>query len=601
MTVRERLEALRQEMKKRNIGAYLVTMADFHHSEYVGDYFMEVRYISGFTGTNATVVVTEKEAGLWTDGRYFIQANKELEGTTVKLYKMAVEGEPTVNEFLEEKLPEGMNIGFDGRCIMESQARELERIASAKNGKLSGSEDLIDLFWEDRPAMAKSEIWELKKEFSGVTVEEKLTWLRGEMKKQSAQGHILSSLCDIAWVLNMRADDIPSVPVFLSFLYVTDQACTLYVQEDALKAETRDYLEENHIAIRPYDSVYEDMAKVSEKNILFDPNETSMRMVRSLPEGVHFAEDANPSTYQKAIKNPVEIENTKKAHVEDAVAMIHFLYWLDQNKEKKSMQNDGPLTEIEASDYLADLRAKAPDFIELSFETIAAYGPNAAMMHYEPTREKYSAIQPKSFLLVDSGGTYMSGTTDITRTITMGPLTDEEKHAYTTVLRSNLRLAAAHFPDGCVGQNLDILARGPVWDEGLDYRCGTGHGVGHISNVHEGPNAFRWKVPDRGHAWVLKPGMITTNEPGLYVEDGYGIRIENELLCVEDQKTEYGQFYKFETLTYVPIDLRPVIVEELTYLEKKTLNEYHAMVFDTMKEYFTGDELEWLRQATREI
>ena len=596
MTVRERLEALRQEMKKRNIGAYLVTMADFHHSEYVGDYFMEVRYISGFTGTNATVVVTEKEAGLWTDGRYFIQANKELEGTTVKLYKMAVEGEPTVNEFLEEKLPEGMNIGFDGRCIMESQARELERIASAKNGKLSGSEDLIDLFWEDRPAMAKSEIWELKKEFSGVTVEEKLTWLRGEMKKQSAQGHILSSLCDIAWVLNMRADDIPSVPVFLSFLYVTDQACTLYVQEDALKAETRDYLEENHIAIRPYDSVYEDMAKVSEKNILFDPNETSMRMVRSLPEGVHFAEDANPSTYQKAIKNPVEIENIKKAELKDSVALTKFIYWVKNNYDKQE------ITELSASDKLTSLRQEQEGYIRDSFEPLQAFGEHAAMMHYSPSPETDVVLKEGEMLLSDTGGGYYEGSTDITRTTVLGHIGPQMKKYYTAVFRAMQHLSAANFLYGNHGWSLDVLCRQPVWDLNKDFQCGTGHGFGYLGSIHEPPTGFRWYiVPSKNEHHQFEEGMCVTIEPGIYEEGDFGIRIENNVVTVKGEKNKYGQFMHFETMTFVPIDLDAIDPEELTRSEREWLNDYHRQCYEKLSPFMTEEENAWLKEYTRAI
>ncbi|MDD7702999.1 MAG: aminopeptidase P family protein [Lachnospiraceae bacterium] len=592
MTVKERLGRLREEMEKRNIGAYLVPMADFHHSEYVGAYFEEVKYISGFTGTNATVVVTMDEAGLWTDGRYFIQAERQLKDSTILLYRMAEEGVPTVAEFLRDKLPQGKAIGFDGRCIMADEAASYQKIAEEKKGSLYQSEDLIDLFWEDRPALPHEKTWVLKTEHAGRSVTDKLEDLRKIMEEKGAEAHLLSSLCDIAWLLNMRGNDIASVPVFLSFVYVTARECRLYIQDQAMTDQAGLHLRDANVDIRPYEAIYEDLPLMEEKSLLLDKKETNARLFDLIPDGVVVINDFNPTELSKAVKNETEIKDTIHAHIEDGIAVTHFIYWV-----KNAIKTE-KLTELDADHKIREFREQADDFLDVSFETIAAYGPNAAMMHYSATPEEFSEMKPEGFLLVDSGGHYMTGTTDITRTIVLGPLTAEMKHDFTTVLRSHLRLMTAHFPQGCIGQNLDILARGPVWDEGLDYRCGTGHGVGHILNVHEGPQSFRWKVLDKSKVWELQEGMIITDEPGLYIENGYGIRTENELLVEFDRKTEYGKFLKLRPITYVPIDRDAINVEELTHLELKALNEYHEMVYQTLKDSFEGAELDWLREVT---
>ena len=595
MTVNERIDVLRQEMKKEKVDIYLIPMADYHISEYVGDHFKGVEFISGFTGTNATVVITQTEAGLWTDGRYFIQAEKELKGSYVKLFPMEQEGVPTVNEFIREKLKEHGVLGFDGRCYSYRDAKELESIAKEKEGTLFINEDLLNRFWNDRPEQTCRPVWILKNEYAGKTVAEKLQWLRETMKEEKADGHILTSLYDIAWLLNLRGDDIASVPVFMAYFYLTEEKATVYADKRAFSEEVMQYLTDNRIQLHPYEAIYEELPASKEKRILCDPDILNVRLFNALPKDCEAVFQPNPTEYKKSVKNDVEINNTKLAHIKDGVAVTKFLYWLKMHIGKEE------LTEISVASYLLNCRKKQKHFLDVSFDTIAAYGPNAAMMHYTANEEHNAVLKPEGFLLVDSGGHYLEGTTDITRTIVLGALTEKMKTYFTTALRSNLRLAAAKFPQGCIGQNLDILARGPVWDLGLDYRCGTGHGVGHILNVHEGPNAFRWKVKDKSKVWELKPGMITTDEPGLYIEDEFGIRHENELLCEMAEKTEYGQFYQFEPLTMVPFDLEAVKPEMLTYLERETLNAYHKKVYETIAPYLDADEAAWLKKATRAI
>ena len=590
-----RLRSLRAEMAKKKIDIYMLMMSDFHASEYVGDYFKEIEFLSGFTGTNATIVVTKDEAGLWTDGRHFIQARREMAGSGVVLFEMGTEGVPTVKEFVTSHLKKGQVLAYDGRLMPVATHREYLEVAKEAEASVVVKYNLIDKLWKERPALPCKPMWVVKKPYAGVSAKSKIKQVFEVMKEKKADAFLLTSLYDIAWLLNLRGDDISSVPVFMSYFYLTFHDATLYVDKKSLNAEVKKHLEKNQITVKGYEDIYKDLKHVKEKNVLLDPAIVNAALISAFPKKVSFVEDANPTELMKAIKNEVEQENTRLAHIKDGVAVTKFIYWLKQNIGKME------ITEVSAAEKLLEFREAQEHFIDVSFDTIAAYGPNAAMMHYEATPESYSVLEPKGFLLVDSGGHYLEGTTDITRTIVLGPLTEHEREAYTLTVRSHLRLLDAHFPDGATGQNLDILARGPMWDLGLDYRCGTGHGVGHILNVHEGPNSFRWRMTDRMRVWPLKPGMITTDEPGLYVEDELGVRIESELLCVEDRKTEYGQFYKFENLTFCPIDLDAIDVDKLTYLERKSLNDYHKAVYEKLAPLLTKEEAEWLKHETREV
>lgn len=594
--IQERLKELRAQMQERGIDIYIVPTSDFHQSEYVGEYFKARKYMTGFTGSAGTAVITKEEAGLWTDGRYFIQAEKQLEGSTVKLFKMGEEGVPKVEEYVKDHLTEGSCIGFDGRVMDAKSGEKYAKMAEEKKAALYVKEDLVGNIWKDRPQLPANKVWILEDAYAGRSMADKIADVRIQMQKEGADIHILSSLYDIAWLLNLRGGDIDHVPVFLSFVSIEKEQILLFVNPQILDKEVQDYLEKNHVTIRPYEDIYTYAQNLQKVKVLISAEETNYRIAECIREHAEVLEGENPSLMLKAVKNGTELKNTREAHLKDAVAVTKFMYWLKTNIGKVE------ISEISASDYLEERRKEQEHYLDLSFDTISAYGPHGAMMHYSATKESNAVLKPEGFLLVDSGGHYLEGTTDITRTFALGALTDEEKQHFTAVCRSNMNLANAKFLYGCCGINLDILARGPLWDLGIDYRCGTGHGVGHILNVHEGPNGFRWKiVPERNDSGKLEEGMITTDEPGVYIEGKYGIRTENELICVKDEKNEYGQFMRFENITYVPIDLDAILPEEMSAKERRELNEYHQMVYEKVSPYLTDEEREWLKTYTRPI
>ncbi len=595
--VAERIEALRAEMQKRNIDMYIVPTSDFHESEYVGDHFKARKYITGFTGSAGTAVITKDEAGLWADGRYFIQAEQQLAGSPVTLYRMGEEGVPTVKEYVEKNLTEGGCLGFDGRVINAKDGEDYEKTAAGRQGTVYADEDLVGIIWEGRPELPKNPVFVLEEQYAGESTESKLKRLREKMAEKKAGIHILTSLYDIAWLFNIRGGDISHVPVVLSFAVITDQDCIWFIHEEVLDEDLQQYCREQHITIRPYGDIYRYAEEIPENaSVLLDKNIVNYRIFHNLDPKVNVVHEENPTELMKAVKNETELSNIRNAHVKDGVAFTKFMYWLKTNIGKTE------ITEISASDYLEGLRKEQELFVDLSFDTISAYGANAAMMHYTATPESNAVLKPQGFLLVDSGGHYLDGSTDITRTMALGSLTEEEKFHFTTVCRSNLNLAAAKFLHGCRGLNLDILSRGPLWNLGLDYKCGTGHGIGYLLNVHEGPNGFRWKiVPERGDSCVLEEGMVTTDEPGVYLEGKYGIRTENELICKKAEKNEYGQFMEFETITYAPIDLDAILPEEMTATERNLLNQYHKMVYEKISPFLEKEEQEWLKTYTREI
>lgn len=595
--IKERLKALREQMRKRDISIYVVPTADFHESEYVGEYFKARKFITGFTGSAGVAVITMEEAGLWTDGRYFVQAEKQLQGTTVDLYKMGEENVPTVNEFIENKLSEGQTIGFDGRVVNATWGRELECIANRKNGKIYSKEDLIDLIWKDRPSLSKEKAWILKEEYSGESTQSKLKRLRDKMKEKKATVHLMSSLYDISWLLNVRGNDISYVPVVLSYLAVTEDECIWFLQEEIIDDELKVYLEANNITTKPYESFYEYVATIKKREtVLVNLSAINYRVASALDSEIKIVNEIEPTTLFKAIKNKTEIDNTRRAHVKDAVAMCKFMYWLKTNVGKI------PMTEISASDHLEKLRREQEGLLDLSFNTICGYDVHGAIVHYAATKETDIPLEPRSFLLVDSGGHYIEGTTDITRTFALGEVTQEMKECFTMICRSNMNLANMKFLYGCTGLNLDLAAREPLWEKELDFKHGTGHGVGYVLNVHEGPNGFRWRqVAERNDGGVLEEGMITTDEPGVYLEGKFGIRTENELVCCKGVKNEYGQFMYFENITYVPIDLDAIDPDLMTSVEKNRLNEYHKRVYEVVSPYLEGDELEFLKKYTRAI
>ncbi len=584
-------------MQKRNIDMYIVPTSDFHESEYVGDYFKARKYITGFTGSAGTAVITKDAAGLWADGRYFIQAEQQLAGSPITLYRMGEEGVPTVKEYVEQNLKEGGCLGFDGRVINAKDGEDYEKTAAGRQGTVYADEDLVGVIWEGRPELPKNPVFVLEGKYAGESTESKLKRLREKMAEKKAGIHILTSLYDIAWLFNIRGGDISHVPVVLSFAAITDQDCIWFIHEEVLDQNLQQYCREQHITILPYGDIYRYAEEIPENaSVLLDKNIVNYRIFHNLAPKVNVVHGENPTELMKAVKNETELSNIRNAHVKDGVAFTKFMYWLKTNIGKIE------ITEISASDYLEGLRKEQELFVDLSFDTISAYGANAAMMHYTATPESNAVLKPQGFLLVDSGGHYLDGSTDITRTMALGSLTEEEKFHFTTVCRSNLNLAAAKFLHGCRGLNLDILSRGPLWNLGLDYKCGTGHGIGYLLNVHEGPNGFRWKiVPERGDSCVLEEGMVTTDEPGVYLEGKYGIRTENELICKKAEKNEYGQFMEFETITYAPIDLDAILPEEMTATERNLLNQYHKMVYEKISPFLEKEEQEWLKIYTREI
>lgn len=590
-----RLEALRALMRKKRINMYMIFLADYHASETVVDAFGEIAWLSGFTGTNATIVVSHDDAALWTDGRYFIQAGYQIAGSGIRLCRMGEEGVPTVEEYLEENLPHKGRIAYDGRVVPVRLHERYHEIVRKRDGRILTEENLLDSLWTDRPKLPSSEIWVFPQQYAGSSVQKKLSQVWDEVQKSGADAFLLTSLYDIAWLLNIRGDDIRHVPVKLGFFYMTAKGNILYVDSASVNLRVREYLKRNGIRLRPYSRAFSDMKRIRAKKVMIDPWTVSIAFVQSLPKRTETICVPNPTEALKAKKNPTEIRLTREAHIRDGVAVTKFIHYI------KTHIGNTTLSECEAVHILHEYRKEQRHFLDESFDTISAYGANAAMMHYEPDESRDVELPAKGFLLVDSGGHYLEGTTDVTRTIVLGELSKEEIFGYTLTLRGALRLMAARFPVGTLCQNLDVLARGPFWDEGLDYRCGTGHGVGHLLNVHEGPNGFRCRITERMPACELQAGMITTDEPGLYKEDGFGVRIENELLCVEGQKTEYGQFLEFENLTMVPIDLDAVDASMLTPYEKKTLNAYHEKVYQTLRPYLTEEEAGWLQNETRAI
>lgn len=595
--IQERLKALRAEMEKRGISVYVVPTADFHESEYVGEHFKARKFITGFTGSAGTAVITMDEAGLWTDGRYFVQAAKQLEGTTVKLFKMGEEGVPTVDEYIADTLPQGGCLGFDGRVINGAWGRRLEQIASDKTATMHVDEDLIDLIWEDRPPLSKAPVMIFDNKYTGEDISDKLAKVRAQMKEKGATLHLMTSLYDISWLLNIRGGDISYVPVVLSYMALSENECICFLQEEIVTDELCAYLTKKGITTRPYDDFYEYVKQIGAgQTVLMNTSVVNYRICSSIPQDVKIIDAEDPTVVMKAVKNDTQLENLRNAHLKDAVAMCKFMYWLKNNVGKI------PMTELSVSDYLADLRAQQDGFLDLSFATICGYADHGAIVHYSATPESDKELKPQGLLLVDSGGHYLEGTTDITRTFALGPVTDEMKDMFTRVCRSNMCLANAKFKEGCCGLNFDILAREPFWEIGMDYNHGTGHGVGYVLNVHEGPNSFHWKqYPGRTAERVIEAGMVTTDEPGIYLEGKFGIRTENELICRKGEKNGYGQFMYFENLTYVPIDLDAIDPAQMSEREKSYLNEYHANVYEKVSPYLTEDEAKWLKEYTRAI
>lgn len=594
--IQERLQKLRALMQERSIDAYMIPTSDFHESEYVGKHFKCREFMTGFTGSAGTAVITKDDAALWTDGRYFVQAAAQLEGSTVVLQKMGQEGTPSIKEYLLDKIPQGGTLAFDGRVVNTAEGEELEDALGVKDIAIACQEDLVGEIWEDRPVLPAEPVWVLDVKYAGKDAEDKIGDLRKKMEDCGATVHILTTLDDIVWLLNIRGNDVDCNPVVLSYLMATRENLYLYINEAVLDSSVTGYLKEKGVTIRPYDAIYSDVAKLHGETVMLEKSRTNFALTQLLDGTNEIINIQNPTALMKAIKNPVEIENIKKAHIKDGVAMTKFIYWLKKNIGKI------PMDEISVADYLNSLRRGQEGNLGLSFPTISAYGANAAMCHYSATEESNAKLEARGFYLVDSGGQYYEGTTDITRTIALGELTDEEREHFTLTLISMLRLGNVRFLYGCRGLNLDYVAREPFWSRGLNFDHGTGHGVGYLLNVHERPNGIRWKmVPERQDNCVLEAGMVTSDEPGIYIEGSHGIRTENLMVCVKDEKNEYGQFMKFEFLTYVPIDLDAIDKSLMRPEDIEHLNQYHKVVYEKISPYLEEEEREWLKEATRAI
>lgn len=595
--IKQRIENIRDLMKEKNIYAYIVPSSDYHQSEYVGDYFKSREFMSGFTGSSGTLIISMDEAGLWTDGRYFIQAEQELKDSGIKLFKMGEEGVPTIEEYLLEKLPKNSTLGFDGRVMSVKEGQSLANKLAFKGINIEYKYDLVNDIWKDRCSLPTEKAFLLGTEYSGESFSDKLSRIRAVMKEKKATTHILASLDDIAWLFNIRGRDVKSNPVVLSYAVISIDSVYLFIDKNKIGKDIRAELSKENVQIKGYEEVYEFIKNIDEDEVvLIDTSKVNYAIYNNIPSNVQKIEERNPSILFKSIKNEIELKNIRNSHIKDGVAFTKFMYWLKNNIGKIE------ITEISATQKLEEFRREQDKFIEPSFSTIAAYKDHAAMMHYSATEESNYKLEPRDLFLVDSGGQYFDGTTDITRTIALGPIPENVRKDFTNVVRGMIRLSKAKFLYGCRGYNLDILARGPLWEEGIDYKCGTGHGIGFVLNVHEGPNGFRWKVrEDIDDSCILEEGMVTTNEPGVYVENSHGIRIENEIVVRKAEKNEYGQFMDFEVITFAPIDLDAIDESLILKDEKVYLNNYHKQVYDKISPYLNEEEKQWLKTYTREI
>lgn len=588
MLVNEKIAALRKVMADKKINAYYIPTDDFHHSEYVGDYFKARAYMTNFYGSAGYVVVTQKEACLWTDARYFQIAERAIAGSVIKLMKMGEENVPTLLEYLKANLTKDDVLGFDGRVV---SATLYQQFKDELEVSFHTNEDLVDMIWEERPPLSKEKAYFLDLKYVGKSTQDKLNDIREVMKQHHASLHVVSTLDDIAWIFNMRGNDVHSSPVVLSYAVIGLEDVHLFMDESKCDDALRQNFEENHVTLHPYNDVYDYLKQVKNETVMIDDQVANAYLLECISCDKVIC--PNPSTMMKAIKNEVEVENSRYAHLIDGVAVTKFMIWLKDEIQKRE------ISELEVAEVLEKLRSQNDGFIELSFDTIAGYNANGASMHYTASQDNYVMCKNQGFLLVDSGATYKTGTTDITRTFMLGEAPQEWKEHYTMVLRSHLALSNAKFLYGCKGWNLDTYARAPLWEKGLDFKHGTGHGVGHVLLVHEGPNNIHWGSARK--QVVFEEGMITSNEPGYYEDGSHGVRIENLIVCHKTFKNEYGQFMEFEDLTLCPYDLDPVIKEELTQYEIQQLNAYHKKVYEKLAPYMNEYELEKLKYYTREI
>ena len=585
------VEGLRAYLRREGLAAYIFPSTDPHGSEYPPAHWKTREWVSGFDGSAGTAVVTLDDAALWTDSRYFIAAANQLQGTPFRLMKERVEGTPSIAEWLADVLPAGSRVGIDG---WTSSTAEVDLMATGlmRHGiALEVTENPADTLWTNRPALPDDPVCIQPLRYAGRGVAEKLSLLRADLSAREADGLILTALDEIAWTLNLRGTDVHCNPVFVSYMLVTPDRCTLYINKVKLTDEVSAHLAKAGVRIRDYGDIIPDLRQSGIRRMLLDPAGVNFTLRRNLPEGCAVIDAPSPAAMRKAVKCPAEVEGFRRAMLRDGVAMVKFLRWL------KPAVEAGGQTELSVCRKLAALRAEQDLYCGESFDTIAGYAAHGAIVHYEPTPDTDIPLRPKGLLLLDSGAQYEDGTTDLTRTIALGPVTEEERRDYTLVLKGHIRLALAKFPQGCSGTQLDICARYAMWQEGINFLHGTGHGVGHFLNVHEGPQNIRLEE----NPTPLMPGMITSNEPGLYRTGEYGIRCENLILTVPDYQNEFGMFYRFETLTLFPFDIEALDLSIMTEKEIDWLNNYHEMVYDRLSPMLDEEEQQWLHRKTMAI
>ena len=590
MNINQRLEALREVMKREHLAAFIFPSTDPHQGEYVPDHWKGREFISGFNGSAGTAVVTMTSAALWTDSRYFIAAEEQLKGTEYQLMKLKVEGTPTIAEWIGRECGAGAEVAVDGMVNSANSVKELIADLRRQGGiTLRTNLDPLKTIWPERPAIPENPVECYPLEYAGERCRDKITRIRKALREQHADGMLMSALDDIAWTLNLRGSDVHCNPVFVSYLLISTKDVTLFINKVKLTSEVEAYLKAEGVGVAPYEDVKKGLKDYFEYNILLDPDEVNYTLYKQVTREIIEAE--SPVKRMKTVKNEQEIAGFRSAMLKDGIAMVKFLKWL------KPAVEAGGQTELSVSEKLASLRAEQPLFRDISFDTIAGYETHGAIVHYEATPETDIPLKPEGFLLLDSGAQYLDGTTDITRTIALGPLTEEQKRVYTLVLKGHIQIELCKFPSGASGTQLDVLARQALWREGLNYLHGTGHGVGSYLNVHEGPHQIRmeWKPAP------LVAGMTVTDEPGIYLAGRFGVRIENTLLIVPYRETECGQFLQFEPLTLCPIDTSPIIQEMLLPEETAWLNSYHALVFDRLSPHLDADEAAWLQQHTQPV
>lgn len=597
MQIVDRLRAFRARMEEENMAVVIVPTADSHASEYLADHFKTRQWLSGFTGSAGTLVVGREEAALFTDGRYFIQAERQIAGTGITLQRMGTAGVPSVEQYVCSLAKAGESCGVDFSVISSHFAADMSDMLAGCEIALRDTGDWFETLWTDRPAMPTDPVYLLEEKYTGMSVSAKLAAIREVMAKAGADMHVVNVLDDIAWTLNVRGSDVHCTPVVMSYLLIGREDAIWFVDTQKVSESVREALFSEGVYLREYGEITAALEAIEPgTSVMVDGRKLTANLCAALAD-TNIIQHENPAFRLKAIKNDVELDNLRAAHVKDGLAVTRLMYWLKQNAGK------APMDELSVTDRLLELRREQEHFISTSFDTICAYRENAAMMHYKATGDSSATIEAKDLLLIDSGAQYLEGTTDITRTFAMGEVDREQKEHFTAVLCGMLNLQNAKFLHGVTGIGLDILARGPMWDLGIDYRCGTGHGVGYLLSVHEGPNAFRWyKSPTRNEDTVMEAGMVTTDEPGIYIEGSHGIRIENELVCQKLEMNEYGQFMGFEAITCAPIDLDAVIPEQMNRRQREWLNAYHAFVLEKLEPLMASeDERAWLRHATRAI